>query len=225
MAAVSPTPNRLVVTAVSGTVCAMGEQTTVVPITSANLDAAASTLSRAFADDPILMWMARDRVCDHGRLASAFRQLIEGELRKPDPVLFMTADGGSAAIWQGIDAWKSSVSESIRALPSWGRLFGLGVGRALRATTIMDKVHPTAPHYHLYFVGTDPARQGQGLGTAVLQPMLDRCDTEGVAVYLENSNPRNEALYARFGFVSTGPIPLPKGAPPFTAMWREPRSS
>jgi len=203
----------------------VGEQTTVVPITSANLDVAASTLSRAFAEDPIFVWMTRGRSAHHPRLARAIRQLMESELRKPDPVLFMTADGGAAAIWQGIDAWKASISESIRSIPSWGPLVGLGVGRALRAGTMMEKVHPSAPHYHLYFVGTDPARQGQGLGTAVLQPMLDRCDTEGVAAYLENSKPRNEALYARLGFVTTGPIPLPKGAPPFTAMWREPRSS
>jgi GNAT superfamily N-acetyltransferase len=201
----------------------MGQHIEVVPITSDNLAVAATTLSSAFADDPVFMWMARDRVCNHDRLAAALRQLIRSELRKPDPVMFMTADGGSAAIWQGIDAWKASASESIRAIPTWGRLFGLGVGRALRATSIMDKVHPSAPNYHLYFVGTDPARQGQGLGTAVLQPMFDRCDTEGVPAYLENSNPRNEALYARLGFVTTGPIPLPKGAPPFTAMWREPR--
>lgn len=201
----------------------MASDTAVVPITSDNVDVAAHTLSLAFADDPIFVWMAGDRVCDHRRLAAALRQLMESELRKSDPVLFMTADGGAAAIWQGIDSWKASVAESIRAIPTWGRLFGRGLGRALRATTIMDKVHPTAPNYHLYFVGVDPARQGQGLGTAVLQPMLDRCDAEGVPAYLENSKPRNEALYARLGFVTTEPIPLPKGAPPFTAMWREPR--
>ena len=94
----------------------------------------------------------------------------------------------------------------------------------LRTLATLERVHPRQPHYHLAYVGTHPDRQGRGLGTAVLEPMLDRCDTEGVAAYLENSKPRNEAFYARHGFVATGPIPLPDGAPPMMAMWREPRT-
>ncbi|MBS1844280.1 MAG: hypothetical protein JST53_07675 [Actinobacteria bacterium] len=36
-------------------------------------------------------------------------------------------------------------------------------------------------------VGTDPAAQGRGLGTAVLAPVLDECDRDGVGAFLESS--------------------------------------
>jgi ribosomal protein S18 acetylase RimI-like enzyme len=186
--------------------------------------AAAMTLARAFADDPVFMWMARGRALPESKSVGGFRAVINGELRKAEPELFVAEGGGSVAIWHGIDAWKGSAGESIRLLPTFVRIFGLGVGRVLRTITIMERVHPTAPHYHLAYVGTDPSRQGRGLGSAVLRPMLDRCDIEGVPAYLENSKPRNEAFYARHGFVATGPLPLPAGAPPVIAMWREPRS-
>lgn len=53
--------------------------------------------------------------------------------------------------------------------------------------------------------------------------MLERGDEAGIAAYLENSKPRNEAFYARHGFEPRDPLPLPSGAPPLTPMLRRPR--
>jgi GNAT superfamily N-acetyltransferase len=39
---------------------------------------------------------------------------------------------------------------------------------------------PEEPHWWLTAAGTRPASRHQGLGTAVLQPVLDRCDADGV---------------------------------------------
>jgi GNAT superfamily N-acetyltransferase len=192
-------------------------------ITPARVDAAAATLAAAFADDPVFVWLNRGRPIAPGPAVAGFRTVINGELRKHQPELFITEGDGSVSIWHAIDDWKGSTIESIRALPAFTRVFGRGVTRVLKTLTTMEKVHPTEPHYHLAYVGTHPDQQGRGLGTAVLQPMLDRCDAEGVPAYLENSKPRNEAFYVRHGFVTTAPIPLPAGAPPVMAMWREPR--
>jgi GNAT superfamily N-acetyltransferase len=193
-------------------------------IERSNVDAAAATLAAAFADDPIFLWLNRGKPIVDRAARGGFEVVLEGELRKPHPELFVAGEAGSVAIWHGIDEWKGSTVESIRSLPAFTRVFGLGLPRVLRTLATLERVHPREPHYHLAYVGTHPDRQGRGLGTAVLAPMLDRCDTEGVAAYLENSKPRNEAFYARHGFVATGPIPLPDGAPPMMAMWREPRT-
>jgi len=61
------------------------------------------------------------------------------------------------------------------------------------------------------------------LGGALLASMTSECDEAGIPAYLESSNPVNEAFCHRLGFDSRGHIPLPKGAPPITAMWRDPR--
>ena len=39
---------------------------------------------------------------------------------------------------------------------------------------------PEEPHWWLHAVGTRPAARHQGLGAAVLQPVLERCDAERV---------------------------------------------
>lgn len=74
------------------------------------------------------------------------------------------------------------------------------------------------------YIGTLKGHEGEGLGSALMGSMLERCDDQGVPTYLESTNPVNDAWYARFGFESRGPVPLPKGAPALTAMWRDARS-
>jgi ribosomal protein S18 acetylase RimI-like enzyme len=88
----------------------------------------------------------------------------------------------------------------------------------------MERRHPREkPHWYLAVLGTDPSAQGQGLGSAVLQPVLERCDTDGIGAYLESSKERNIDFYARHGFRVTGKIRLPRG-PTMWPMWRDPRT-
>lgn len=191
-------------------------------ITDEHLDDAALTLAAAFATDPMFRWMARDRRKFAGGLRHTFRAVLRAEMRSDAP-LFITAGGRSAAIWHDIDKWKPSPLNSLRVVPGFIRGFGLRPDRLLRMQSVLDKAHPAEPHFHLAFIGTRPEEQGTGLGAQVMQPMIERCDREGVGAYLESSNPRNEAFYARQGFVVTGNIDVPPGAPPMTAMWRKPR--
>lgn len=85
-----------------------------------------------------------------------------------------------------------------------------------------ERRHPaTPPHWYLVWLGTDPSDQGKGLGSAVLRPVLEHCDTEGVAAYVESSKERNIAFYARHGFRVIRELRLPRG-PTVWPMWREP---
>jgi ribosomal protein S18 acetylase RimI-like enzyme len=84
------------------------------------------------------------------------------------------------------------------------------------------QVHPTEPHVYLFVLGARPTHQGQGLGSALLRHVLDRCDADGTPAYLEDTNTRNRDLYRRHGFAQTGEIRLPDG-PPLYPMWRDPR--
>jgi ribosomal protein S18 acetylase RimI-like enzyme len=86
----------------------------------------------------------------------------------------------------------------------------------------IERHHPVLPHYYLSVIGTDPDQQGGGIGSALLAPVLSRCDSEGVAAYLESSKESNVGFYARHGFTVTDKVELPDG-PPLWFMWREPR--
>lgn len=56
------------------------------------------------------------------------------------------------------------------------------------------------PHWYLFVIGVEPECQGQGVGSALLQPMLERADGEGMPVYLETHNASNVGFYRKHGF-------------------------
>jgi ribosomal protein S18 acetylase RimI-like enzyme len=85
---------------------------------------------------------------------------------------------------------------------------------------LFDAYHPQDPHYYLQFIGVRPEHQGTGIGSALLRAVLDRCDLEGAAVYLE-ADERSRHLYLKHGFEAISELRLP-GGPSFFPMWRAP---
>jgi ribosomal protein S18 acetylase RimI-like enzyme len=61
-------------------------------------------------------------------------------------------------------------------------------------------------HWYLPLIAADPHWTGQGLGALLMKHALRRCDEEGIAAYLESSNPRNISFYERHGFEIIGEI-------------------
>ena len=85
----------------------------------------------------------------------------------------------------------------------------------------MEKHHPEEPHWYLDAHRQRSDVRGAGFGQALMRSRLDRCDAERAPAYLENSNPKNESYYLRFGFEIMGEIKLPDGGPsPCGRMWR-----
>jgi len=87
----------------------------------------------------------------------------------------------------------------------------------------VERRRPRGPHWYLATLGTDPPRQGRGVGSALLCDVLRRCDEEGLLAYLESSKERNVAFYRRHRFEVTGEIQVPGGGPRLWLMGREPR--
>jgi ribosomal protein S18 acetylase RimI-like enzyme len=96
--------------------------------------------------------------------------------------------------------------------------------RVERIARLTEGIHPTGrAHAYLWMIGVAPGRQGEGLGTALIESVLDRCDREELPAYLEASSARSRGLYERLGFEFTGrALDLPDG-PRMWPMWREPR--
>ena len=92
----------------------------------------------------------------------------------------------------------------------------------LAAFEQMDRYHPKDPHWYLAMIGVDPARQGQGVGSALLRHSLAQVDGQGFPAYLESSNPANVPLYERHGFEVIGEIRGGDG-PVIFPMYRSPR--
>jgi GNAT superfamily N-acetyltransferase len=86
----------------------------------------------------------------------------------------------------------------------------------------MGAFHPRETHWYLPLIGVDPARQGQGIGSALLGRVLSTCDAQKLSAYLEATSPRNIPLHQRHGFEPLGSIQV-ADAPPIVPMVRKPR--
>jgi len=183
--------------------------------------AAAATLARAFDDDPIWRWLVSDDRQWRRRSPAWFRADLGNRMKLGH---VYTVEGARGVCqWQPPGQYKPTVADFFGVLaPSVG-LFGTRIVKAVRYLARMEKLHPSEPdHWYLAMLGTDPDHQGKGIGSALMQPILDRCDQEETPAYLESSKESNIAFYARHGFVLRDPI-LTEGGPTLYPMWREPR--
>jgi GNAT superfamily N-acetyltransferase len=179
-------------------------------------------LARAFFDDPVMEWLFPPE----GRRLSQTRRFFGIRLRQllKQEEVYTTADAAGAALWCAPGRWHLTPREMLElALPMLPAL-GMRLPRSLRGLERIEQAHPREPeHYYLAVLGTDPSRQGEGIGSALLAPVLEDCDAGGVPAYLESSKQRNIDFYARHGFRVSGELRLPKG-PAIWPMWREPRA-
>jgi GNAT superfamily N-acetyltransferase len=81
------------------------------------------------------------------------------------------------------------------------------------------------PHWYLWVLGVDPPRQGQGVGSALLQPVLARADGEGLPCYLETQKERNVPFYQKHGFEVVVEDDLPDGGLHSWTMKRPPKNA
>ncbi len=198
--------------------------TTAIEVREATADDAPvleAVLARAFEDDPCMRWVFRDDAARAAHLQLLFHSALEVFL--PHGLSFTTADRASAALWAPPQQWRTPDEVVERMAPVLAEAYGEdALMRLLTFFGMTEERHPDADHYYLAVLASDRGRQGQGLGSANLRPMLARADAEAMPCYLESSNERNVPLYERHGFEVTEVIALPDG-PPIWLMWRAPR--
>jgi GNAT superfamily N-acetyltransferase len=187
--------------------------------THEDVPAIVDSMARAFYDDPVFEWLFPD---DAKRLEQS-RRYFDGRtrilLRQEESY---TIDGGvAAAMWARPGEWRDPPLDVLRQFVSLVPVLGRRLPRSLAGLREIEERHPRAPHWYLAVLGTDPTRQGEGIGSALMKPVLDECDRLEVPAYLETGTERNVAFYTRHGFQVTERIELP-GGPSMWLMWREP---
>ncbi|MGW2570557.1 GNAT family N-acetyltransferase [Streptomyces sp. NPDC001537] len=181
-------------------------------------------LDEAFQDDPVSGWVFPGdeyRRTTHHRLMAAFTGIVLDEGR-----IDVTEDGSACALWLSVPAGEHEAAEA-ESDDGAARLRAAvdpGNERIELIARLTAEIHPAGrAHEYLWMIGVTPEHQGEGIGSALVQHVLDRCDREGLPAYLEASSARSRVLYERLGFELTGrPLDLPNG-PQMWPMWREPQ--
>jgi GNAT superfamily N-acetyltransferase len=184
-----------------------------------------AALAEAFGDDPVMSWLLPDA----RRRPEALRRFFGVETRHValPHACSVAADGPDGALGAALvlppGHWRMPIRAQAAHAPAFARVFGRRLPHALALLGAIERRHPRRPHHYLAYVGVVPAAQGLGVGTRMLEAVLERCDRERSPAYLEASSPRNAQLYRRMGFEGIEVI-TPFGAPPMELMIREPRS-
>ena len=183
--------------------------------------AIARVQARAFFDDPLQVWALPDASTRLSILELVF-ELLSRYSSVPRGESYTDVSLSCAAFWVPPGPFEIDREAAVAMAPMLDLLGDANV-RFRAAEDTMRANRPSELHFYLQGLGTDPPRQGEGLASAALQPVLTRCDAEGIPAYLESTKERNIGFYEGHGFAVVGCEQIPLGGPPLWLMWRPPR--
>jgi len=186
-----------------------------------DLRAVSLVLARAFRDDPVHRWILPDEL-DWALASDGFFTMVMRDMMRHETV-FTTERHEGAALWVPPYPQPPTLRERLGMAVRWY----LALGRRARAIggqlVRIERAHPREPHWYLAVLGTDPRHQRRGVGSALLAPVLARCDADRVPAYLESSKRSNVPFYERHGFRVQGELAI-RGGPVIWRMQREARA-
>jgi ribosomal protein S18 acetylase RimI-like enzyme len=164
------------------------------------LERAARLLERAFADDPLMLYVlpnAKER-------EKRARWYYDANVKHA--ALF--GEVWATPEFEGVATWLSPSKEShwsfnkLRQSGMWRIAEKLGVRASQRFMRSMnfDIPHEDELYWYLLLIGVEPEKHGQGIGSKLMTPMLARADSERSAIRLETNDERNLPFYRKHGF-------------------------
>lgn len=170
---------------------------------AAQVDRAVATLARAFRDDPMQRYVipddARRARLQPWVLGALVRYcLLYGEVHTTPGL-----DG--VACWLPPDSSMTNVWGMLRSgiLLAPLRLGPVAFSRFMVLSAYMEATRErvvSVPHWYLSVIGVEPSRQGRGIGSTLLDPVLARADAARLPCYLETQSEHNVRFYEKHGF-------------------------
>jgi len=179
-------------------------------------------ICRAFECDPLLTWIARKDRHHARRIGLLVKTTID--LYLPVSEIYLESYGKGCALWVTPSPPALTVLQTVHVLKMFYSVAGLKrLPAMIRFFTEFERLAPAEPAVHLFYLAVLPEAQGQGIGSALLQPVLQNCDAERIPAYLENSNSANLPLYERHGFRLTRQWRIADNGPSIWCMYRDPQ--
>lgn len=156
-------------------------------------------LSAAFDTNQSVNWLAgtsRQRVknirllCAYSyELCNRFGEVYVSEGRKACSLVLLPDQKKLTAKSIGLDIQLVLQTIGLLQLP-----------KALKREAAIKRAHPKAALYHIWYIGVEPAEQGKGIGTNLLQELLQRARDLNRLPVLETSTLQNLPWYQQQGF-------------------------
>jgi GNAT superfamily N-acetyltransferase len=200
----------------------------IVPVREVQIDIAAGVLARAFQLDPPMVYVWPDATVRARVLPSLMKAFVTYGSMFGEP-LTTSGKPEAVALWLPLDDLSDDPERDRQAgIDQIPAILGADAfTRLMHIATAVGRFHQrSAPGKHLYlsFLGVEPSRQGQGLGSSLIRPMLERADADGLPCYLDTFQPRNVPLYQKHGFKITVEEVEPNSGVRGWGFLREPRS-
>ncbi|MDD5082645.1 MAG: GNAT family N-acetyltransferase [Dehalococcoidales bacterium] len=197
----------------------------VIRLGKSEVTAAATTLARAFQDDPLFVYLIPDPVARQNALLVILQVMVRygvlyGEVHTTSPNI------EAVTVWlppasAGMSFWRLIRSGGLSLLT---KLSGRTIARLWRfnaSTAPLQRRLTRLPHWYLGFIGVEPAYQKQGYAGKLLRYMLSRVDREHLPCFLDTQNANNVAIYQHFGFRVVEETIIPGSALKYWAMLRD----
>jgi GNAT superfamily N-acetyltransferase len=182
-------------------------ESSIEPLSRRDEPAAVTSLAAAFADYPLFPPLSPDPIRRPRAIDSFCRYLFRMAVRAGGA--FGTIDRSAVACaWPPGREWPTTWDQFRSG--GLSLLWRLG-WRASRLLTELERgfdaarrKHVPGPHWYVSLLGVRAEARGRGLSRAVLAPICEAADRDGVPVYLETMDERNVAIYERLGFALVG---------------------
>lgn len=190
---------------------------------SARAAAAGRVLTASHSNYPGFAFMfpepeARARALRPFMVATAYDAALHGH-----PLAAVDDDGVlGVALWMAPGGFPLTTSRKARMAPALLRVGWAaprGFGRFIKVGASLERAFPSQPCWYLEAMGVHPRSQRRGVGTQLIEPVLQRADEDRMPCYLQTSDPANVAYYERFGFtVTQSAIVTDPGGHPYIGM-------
>ena len=191
----------------------------------ADVDAMTDQLVATFFDDPVIGHLFPNPARRDPGLHAYFGTQMRADYLRFGGCYLAESDGrvAGSAVWAPAGKpLMAGLGGLITLLPVLPYVV-TNLVKTVRLLNLMEGMHPHVPHWYLATLGTAVDLQGHGVGTALMAPVTQHCDREGLPAYLESSKERNVPFYRRHGFEVVKEVDLPGHGPKIWTMWREPQ--
>jgi GNAT superfamily N-acetyltransferase len=173
-------------------------------LNNVQIGSAAEVLSKSFQGDPLMVYFSPDLAKRDKQLLKMFKFLVKYGVKYGEVYATSNKFEG-VSIWLPSEKvemsfWQMIRSGALSVMMAFGFETMTRILNYMKYSSDLHKKYAPFKHWYLQFIGVSPEFRGKGFASALLKPMLERIDSEGLQCFLETQNLQNISFYEHFGF-------------------------